>query len=718
MIHEGEILNDTYIIGKEIGSGGGGTIFSAYHDRLKKKVAIKKIHDNGNYDVEIVRREADILKNLKHSYLPQVFDFLMLDSGVYTVMDFIEGKSLEEILKAETKLNEKKVIKYGIQICEALAYLHSQHPVIIHGDIKPANIMITPDDNVCLIDFNISGVADENGNAYVLGLSKGYAAPEQYREFARIKSGQGNCKEKNKYPATEKTEIISDEGSEKDKAKSKSGEENKQGISISTMSDIYSFAATMYRMLTGDTVPTDNGSSLSVDASDGLCIILNKALANEPRERYGDAGEMLSAMKNIRKLDGTYRRIVWAQNLFLVFFVLFIAAGIVLIILGKNRMDTEAAEEYDNKVEELASSRESGDYGYFEETYSYLLELNPNRYEAYYQYARYLYENKRFEEGTRYIDDILGNKSALFDNDSIAVMYELLGRCYFELNDYETAWNAYTNAIRYNPLESEYYIEAAIAFASGGETAKAQEMLLQAEEMGVDNDRVLLTYGEIYAAEKDYDKAIECFDECIKNSTDSYVRMRAYIFSGDVYFERASSDDLNIEEQIELYKCQTQLLEKAKNDLPDDYRYIVLNEMGKGYIAITNIADVNERDYTDAVQSAISVYREIESFGYADFGIYSNLVVLYEKSGDIEAAEKELLSVKDKYEDYYGFYKRYAFIEVEIQNSKPVSERDYSNFIRYYKQAKNMYETESSQTDGEMIILEHMAKELLSVEGE
>lgn len=717
MIREGDVLNDTYIIGKEIGSGGGGTIFSAYHNRLKKKVAIKKIHDNGNYDTEIVRREADILKNLKHSYLPQVFDFLMLDSGVYTVMDFIEGESLEEILKAENKISEKKAIKYGTQVCEALAYLHSQHPVIIHGDIKPANIMVTPEDNVCLIDFNISGMADETGNAYVLGLSKGYAAPEQYQEYVRIRSKQtAKKKEKSINPATEKTEILSDDISEKIGAES--GKEDEPGISISTKSDVYSLAATIYRMITGNTIPSDNKSSLSLNASDGLCVILSKALSIDPNERYKDAGEMLYAMKNVHKFDGAYRRIMLIQNLFLVIFVLFIVSGVLLMFLGKNKVRADADKEYDNKMEKLESYRESGDKGKLEETYLALLELNPERYEAYYQYAHYLYDNKRFEEGTKYIDDILGNKSALFDNDSIAIMYELLGRCYFELNDYETAWNAYTNAIRYNPLESEYYIEAAIAFASGGETAKAREMLLQAEEMGVDNDRVLLTYGEIYAAEKDYDKAIECFDECIKNSTDSYVRMRAYIFSGDVYFERASSDDLNIEEQIELYKCQTQLLEKAKNDLPDDYRYIVLNEMGKGYIAITNIADVNERDYTDAVQSAISVYREIESFGYADFGIYSNLVVLYEKSGDIEAAEKELLSVKDKYEDYYGFYKRYAFIEVEIQNSKPVSERDYSNFIRYYKQAKNMYETESSQTDGEMIILEHMAKELLSVEGE
>ncbi len=177
------VISNTYEIIEEIGSGGGGTVYKGYHKRLEKYIVIKKIHDEVQ-DILNSRAEADILKNLRHEYLPQVFDFLEIDGNIYTVMDYIPGKSFQQLLNEGKTFSQKEVLKWARQLSEALNYLHSQNPPIIHGDIKPANIMLTPKGDICLIDFNISSVFG-NGDNQPVGFSEGYSPPEQYPERIR-----------------------------------------------------------------------------------------------------------------------------------------------------------------------------------------------------------------------------------------------------------------------------------------------------------------------------------------------------------------------------------------------------------------------------------------------------------------------------------------------------------------------------------------------------
>ena len=155
ILQEGTVIGGTYKIIKEIGAGGGGIVYRARHLRLDTDVVVKKIKDDVIGMIDL-RQEADILKKLKHPYLPRVYDFIETDDGVYTVMDYIDGEDLESAVKRHGKFNQKIVLKWAKQLGEALAYLHSQKPPIIHSDIKPANIMLTSDGNVCLIDFNIA----------------------------------------------------------------------------------------------------------------------------------------------------------------------------------------------------------------------------------------------------------------------------------------------------------------------------------------------------------------------------------------------------------------------------------------------------------------------------------------------------------------------------------------------------------------------------------
>ena len=166
---------------EELGSGGGGTVYKAYHERLQKYVVVKEIKERVKGILES-RAEADILKELKHANLPQVYDFLEINGEIYTVMDFVPGESLDKALDHNGPFDSKTVYKWALQLADALKYLHSQNPPVIHSDIKPANVMLTPKGDICLIDFNISLAFDE-GMLTSAVISGGYSPPEQHPDF-------------------------------------------------------------------------------------------------------------------------------------------------------------------------------------------------------------------------------------------------------------------------------------------------------------------------------------------------------------------------------------------------------------------------------------------------------------------------------------------------------------------------------------------------------
>ena len=111
-LNKGDVLEQTYKIIEEIGSGGGGIVYRAKHLRLQTDVVVKKIKDEVVGKVES-RQEADILKKLKHPYLPRVYDFIEREDGVYTVMDFIHGENLDSAVRKHGKYSQKQVKKWA-----------------------------------------------------------------------------------------------------------------------------------------------------------------------------------------------------------------------------------------------------------------------------------------------------------------------------------------------------------------------------------------------------------------------------------------------------------------------------------------------------------------------------------------------------------------------------------------------------------------------------
>lgn len=299
-----QIIAGLYEIQNQIGAGGGGIVYLGRHIRLDKQVVLKADKRKLSADTDTLRREVDMLKNLTHTYIPQVYDFVQEGDTVYTVMDYIEGESLDKLLGRGQKITQPQIIKWACQLLAALKYLHSRPPHgILHGDIKPANIMLRPGGDICLIDYNIALALGEDG-AVKVGFSKGYASPEHYGTDYIIFNKPAAVSRRT-LQSGDTTELIDTNGEQR-YSKGNGTTKSSKGILLDARSDIYSLGATLYHLISG-TKPEQDAREVVPLGSDicspGVSAILQKAMAPQPEKRYKSAEEMLTAFFRLYKTD-------------------------------------------------------------------------------------------------------------------------------------------------------------------------------------------------------------------------------------------------------------------------------------------------------------------------------------------------------------------------------------------------------------------------------
>lgn len=369
-----EIIAGTYQIIEQIGAGGGGNVFLANHLRLNKKVVLKADKRQLSTRPELLRIEVDVLKHLSHTYIPQVYDFFEEKGTVYTAMDYIEGESFDKLLKRGESFSQAQVIKWARQLLEALSYLHS--PIhgdpphgYTHSDIKPANLMLTPLGNICLIDFNISLAL---GGETIIGRSEGYASPEHYgldfsseseltaaRVTGTAERMQGSSTSvfRRAVSAFTGRSSSSGAGAYRDTANSKY-----HIVAPDVRSDIYSVGATLYHLLCGRR-PAAHAKKVvplsEKEFSPQLVKIIKKAMEPNPNLRYQTADEMLEAFNRIREDDIRVLRLKHQKCMVCSALVLLFAFGAASSFIGLKRM--EITENWKKLAEYSGNALQEGD---------------------------------------------------------------------------------------------------------------------------------------------------------------------------------------------------------------------------------------------------------------------------------------------------------------------------------------------------------------------
>jgi len=182
----GQTIQGRYCVVRLLGEGGFGAVYLVQDTRLGgRNLALKESFDSSAEAQKQFQLEANLLASLSHPNLPRVSDYFIEPTGrQYLVMDFVEGQDLAElIIKRRASVTESQALAWMIQVCEAVAYLHGQQPhPIIHRDIKPPNIKITPDGRAVLVDFGIAKVYEPHkGTARIAkAFSPGFSPVEQY----------------------------------------------------------------------------------------------------------------------------------------------------------------------------------------------------------------------------------------------------------------------------------------------------------------------------------------------------------------------------------------------------------------------------------------------------------------------------------------------------------------------------------------------------------
>ena len=657
-------FSDTYEILEKLGEGAGGIVYKAYHRRLRQEVVIKR-YRKGVISLSGNRREADILKNLRHSYLPQVLDFFETDEDVCTVMSYVPGKSFARLLEEGRRFTSRELARWGMQICSALNYLHSQEPPVIHCDIKPANVMLTPQGDICLIDFNISFYL---GDTSVLGYTNGYTSPEQYLIALSRESGRGTLEE----------------------------------VKIDERTDIYSVGATLYHLAVGQKVGDyreriDTGL-LSGVTGEAFAQVIEKALRVDPGQRWQSAYDMFRALQDIPKKDRRYLSLLHRQTAVRTLLAALLAGCILLTGYGISEIKRERMDSYNSLVEEQIRLIENNDFEEQEKVFEEASGLIPSSLESYYQNAYALYKQERYEDCIAFVDyDICENEKLDLAQARMADVYYLRADSYFRLEQYEDAADAYEDVFRMGTRHTAYYRDYAIALAYAGEEEEAQDVLQEAIDYGLKEDSIYYAKGEIENALGKPDAALQEFGQCISITDDNEMKARAYLMMGSIYEEKGTGTS------------QRDILMKAKEDLPAEEQMQILE-----HLAAVDIELADTTGKAEYREEAVETLVQIIGQGWGTFTTFDTLAVQYQKQGDLEQAQKTADQMLKDYGEDYRIYMRYAFLEIDVQGLRENASRDYTKFAGYCEKAEELYQQQvkDNNTDEEMQLLEEVYRQV------
>jgi len=278
MLAPGTLLQNRYLVERQIGEGGMGAVYVATDQRFGSTVAIKETFFDDPALRRAFEREARLLNRLRHPALPRVSDHFSEGDGQFLVMEYIPGEDLSDMLKRRAvPFPARDVLAWADQLLDALDYLHTQEPAVIHRDIKPQNLKLLPRNQIVLLDFGLAKGTPLQTRVTATGSVFGYSF-----NYAPI--------------------------------------EQMQGAGTDPRSDLYSLGATLYHLLAGTTPPDALARATAVLGGEPdplrpahelnrrvppeVSAPLTRAMALSAAARYASAEEMRAALREAARHVG------------------------------------------------------------------------------------------------------------------------------------------------------------------------------------------------------------------------------------------------------------------------------------------------------------------------------------------------------------------------------------------------------------------------------
>ena len=643
MLEIGSLLDGKYKILNKIGQGGMSIVYLAMNEKANKQWAVKEMRKEKNRNYEVMKQslitETNLLKELKHPYLPSIADIIENDDTIIIVMDYIEGRPLSDILLEEGTIEEDKVVDYSIQLCDVLDYLHSQNPPIIYRDLKPANIMLKPDGKITLIDFgtarkyNYDSVSDTT----CLGTI-GYAAPEQF-----------------------------------------AGETLRQ---TDARTDIYNLGATMYHLLTGVN-PSEPPYELypirrwDERLSNGLEKIILRATRKDPEKRFNDCKEMSYALQHFRDLDDSYiatqkkKILMFAASLILSF--LFFSMAIVVNGMEKR----EISKVYNNYLSEAAlkiasdGSENAVDANVLK-LFQDAINISPQSTEAYIRMLDYYCDLGQTRNGLMAISAMIASgRGDLGKNDDLMMK---IGQIYFLGNSKDTEFNVdYGTAARYfEKVDTKKYPQA-----------KYYSSLSRSlSEIGTDWNMIV--------------KDMNNVDEYLNTEVDEEEKIEIYITLSKIYRANAFAiqkvGEKPFDKAMELLNKADEILKSPymDKDLKDKYLPEVYFGLADAYYRRGNV-DIHEKSSKDDLYEAISYYEQ-----YLTFATETQSILFENRIGDIYRTLGEYNRAADEYNRLIEKYPDDSTAYISLATMLLMDMKDVNTSAMIYMKASELPDIESN----------------------
>ena len=628
-------FNDTYEIRSLIGRGGMSSVYLAEHKRLHTRWAVKEVSkQSARFDF---LAESNILKRLQHPMLPRIVDIFEDDRCIYIVEDFVEGITLAELLKQQTRVDEVQGLRWFCDLCGVLSYLHRQRPhPIIYRDMKPSNIMLQPDGSLKLIDFGIAREYKQESSADTTYIgTKGYAAPEQF---------------------------------------------GKAQTDVRT--DIYSLGVTMYHLLTGKSpyappyqfVPA---RQLVPELSHGMEYILNRCVQSEPADRYQSVDELLDDLDHIYRYDKAWQKYQNARRIRVAVIAVMLAASVGLMAGGRLLMGQEKEARYTALLAQ-ASGQYTADPDGAMAALDQARSLFPDRMDADRQQTYALYLNGRWQDCVDY------GTAAMERHGQDLQTLMTVSSARFELGEYEAAAEGFALG---GDLSVDNLRDYAVCLGRLGRTDQAEAVLADLTGRGADPAVTTYVQGEVWYARQDYLSAESAFLEALEQSGGGALARRCYLSLGELYRDCAALVRVNQSPIACPATRSAELLSAAVVQEGMRYDSTLWEMLALAYFEAYHTDKSVDPNY---LNKAADCFTRVIELGVTKEYLYSNLYTIYYEMAEYGKAEQALQDYEAMFPDDYMPHALRGMMLITIENGKSQSGRDYRPALREYETAGSM----------------------------
>lgn len=637
-------FNDTYEIKSIIGKGGMSTVYLAEHKRLHTRWAVKEVRKQQGARFDFLA-ESNILKRLQHPMLPRIVDIFEDRDCIYIVEDFVEGITLDGLLKQQKKVNESQGLQWFRDLCGVLTYLHGQRPhPIIYRDMKPSNIMLQPDGSLKLIDFGIAREYKQESNADTTYIgTKGYAAPEQFGK-----------------------------------------------AQTDARTDIYSLGVTMYHLLTGKSpyeppyqfVPV---RQLVPELSHGIEYILNKCVQPEPANRYQTVDELVDDLDHIYRFDRAWQKYQNAKRIRVAVVAVMLAASVGLMAGGQVLMGQEKEAKYSSLLSQ-ASELYTTDYDGMVALLDEARTLYPDRMDADRQQTYALYLNGAWQDCIDFGSDALQKYG---EDTQIRLS---MASAQFELGEYEEAAEGFAQG---GELSVDNLRDYAVCLGRLGQIDQAEQILNELIGQGAHPDATQYVQGEVYFAQEDYLDAETAFLDALEQSETPALTRRCYVSLGDLYRDCAALMRVNASPIEYPATKSAELLSAAVVQEGLRYDSVLWEMLALAYFeAYHTDASVPQNYLTKAAEC----FNRVIELGVTKEYLYSNLYTIYYELKVYDRAEQALTAYEKMFPEDYMPHALRGMMLITIENAKPQSSRNYRPALAEYETAGSMIRSSDETT--------------------